>query len=77
MGIWSDVPLTRFENRPTMLAAIESNPLFIAIDMARSVVLYGIAPPSLQWRAMIVWASASFAIGLLFFWKAEESYGHT
>jgi teichoic acid transport system permease protein len=68
-------PLTRFENQPGLLAVIRANPLFIAIDMARSAVLYGRTPPPEQWLTMAAWAVGALVVGLLFFWHAEESYG--
>lgn len=68
-------PLARFEDQPALLAVIRANPLFIAIDMTRSAVLYGLTPPAGQWLAMTGWAVGALVIGLVFFWHAEESYG--
>ncbi|WP_162616441.1 ABC transporter permease [Xylanimonas allomyrinae] len=68
-------PLARFENQPALLAVIRANPLFIAIDMARSVILHGLMPGGAQWLAMSGWAVGALVLGLIFFWKAEESYG--
>lgn len=69
-------PFDRFVgDNPRLLAVLELNPLFIIIDMYRSVLLYGEAPGLRSWLLLTAWAIGTLLIGFLFFWRAEEQYG--
>lgn len=65
----------RFVTNPDVLAILEFNPLFQVLDIVRNCVLYAQVPTWQSWAILSLWALASLAVGLVFFWKAEESYG--
>lgn len=48
-----------------------NNPVFLAIDISRSVLQYGQFPKSEEWIKLIVYAFVSFTCGILFFKKCE------
>lgn len=65
----------RFITQPELLAAIKLNPLFNVIDIIRDCVLYAQIPPWQSWAVLAAWALGTLAVGLVYFWKGEESYG--
>jgi teichoic acid transport system permease protein len=65
----------RFITRPQMLAVIKLNPLFNVIDIVRDCVLYARVPQWQSWAILAAWALGALAVGLVYFWKGEESYG--
>jgi len=65
----------RFIDSPTMLTFIQLNPLFMVLDMSRDLLLYERLPEITSWLKLSGWAAASFLIGLIFFWRGEETYG--
>jgi teichoic acid transport system permease protein len=65
----------RFVTHPSVLAAIKLNPLFNVIDIVRDCVLYARVPQWQSWAILAAWALGALALGLVFFWKGEESYG--
>lgn len=69
-------PFDRFvgEN-PRLLAVLELNPLFIIIDMYRSLLLEGEIPELRSWLLLSTWAVGILLLGFLYFWRAEEHYG--
>lgn len=66
--------LDRFKDHPTILKAMELNPMFIIIDITRDSVLYGITPSLTSWATLTAWSLLLLAVGMMFFWRAEESY---
>jgi teichoic acid transport system permease protein len=65
----------RFITHPQVLAAIRLNPLFNVIDIVRDCVLYARLPQWQSWAILAAWALGALAVGLVYFWKGEESYG--
>ncbi|WP_445154080.1 ABC transporter permease [Arthrobacter sp. Hor0625] len=65
----------RFVTHPQVLALIKLNPLFNVIDIIRDCVLYARVPQWQSWAILAAWALATLAVGLVYFWKGEESYG--
>ncbi|WP_427130785.1 ABC transporter permease [Pseudarthrobacter sp. S9] len=65
----------RFVTQPQILAAIKLNPLFNVIDIVRDCVLYARVPQWQSWAILAAWALGALAVGLVYFWKGEESYG--
>lgn len=65
----------RFVDDPELLAAFESNPAFIVLDMTRDLLLYEILPSADSWLRLAAWAGCAAVIGFLFFWRGEERYG--
>lgn len=66
--------LDRFKDHPTILKIMELNPMFIIIDITRDSVLYGVTPSLTSWVTLIAWSLTLLVVGMLFFWRAEESY---
>lgn len=66
--------LDRFKDHPVILKLMELNPMFIIIDITRDSVLYGVTPSWESWATLTAWASIALVVGMLFFWRAEESY---
>ncbi|WP_113718543.1 ABC transporter permease [Arthrobacter dokdonensis] len=64
----------RFVNEPIILRILQTNPMFIIIDITRDVILYGVTPTWHAWAVLTAWSSIALIVGMLFFWKAEESY---
>lgn len=65
----------RFVTHPQLLTAIKLNPLFNVIDIVRDCVLYARVPQWQSWAILAAWALGALAVGLVYFWKGEESYG--
>lgn len=69
-------PFDRFaETNPQLFAVLELNPLFIIIDMYRSVLLEAEVPALHVWLTLAAWAFGALILGFIFFWRAEEQYG--
>lgn len=66
--------LDRFKDHPTLLRIMEANPMFIIIDITRDSVLYGVTPSWHSWAMLTAWSLVLLIVGMLYFWKAEESY---
>lgn len=65
----------RFVEDPLMLDLLRINPLFNAIDIIRDSVLYHTTPSWQSWAYLIVVSLSTLAVGIIFFWRGEESYG--
>lgn len=68
-------PIERFVGHPTALLIIQLNPLFQVIDMARTVLMDGALPSAASWLILAGWTAVLLVGGLIFFWRAEETYG--
>lgn len=68
-------PIDRFVDHPTVLAIVQSNPIYVALDMYRSVLVSGAFPGAESWLILAGWALGSLAVGFGFFWWNEERYG--
>jgi teichoic acid transport system permease protein len=65
----------KFITHPQILAAMKLNPVFSLIDIVRDCVLYARVPEWQTWANLTVWAFGVAALGMVYFWKGEESYG--
>lgn len=65
----------RFIDHAGLLAIVRLNPLFNVLDIVRDCVLYATLPAWESWAILSAWAFGVLAVGIVFFWKAEESYG--
>ena len=65
----------RFIDQPVMLEIIKLNPLFNVLDIVRDVLLYNTLPDWQSWAVLSCWALGALAIGSVYFWRAEETYG--
>lgn len=64
----------RFISHPMMLNIMEANPMFIIIDITRDCVLYNTVPSLQSWIVLSAWSLSVFVVGMVYFWKGEESY---
>ncbi|MFW0118609.1 ABC transporter permease [Rothia sp. P5764] len=60
-------PIERFINHPTALLVIESNPLFIVLNMYREVLVEGTVPGAYEWLLMVLWVVLLVLVGFIFF----------
>jgi teichoic acid transport system permease protein len=61
-------------NYPELLAVAQLNPVYILLKLARAVLLDGQFTPDL-WITASIWSLVTFAVGVVFFWRAEATYG--
>ncbi|GAB3296434.1 ABC transporter permease [Epidermidibacterium keratini] len=67
----------RFDNHPPLGEIVRNNPLYLILDMNRSVLLYDDVPPLDSWLKLAAWAVGCLVFGLIFFWRAEVKYART
>lgn len=67
-------PIERFLDHPTILAIIQANPIYVVLDMYRSVLIAGLVPDTAQWLQLAAWAVGMLVIGFSLFWWNEERY---
>lgn len=65
----------RFIDHPAILQAMDFNPGYLTIAMYRDAILYQRVPDARMWGILTTWAVGLSAIGYVFFWEKEESYG--
>ncbi|KAD4007141.1 ABC transporter permease [Arthrobacter yangruifuii] len=65
----------RFIDQPVMLKILELNPLFQVLDIVRDCLLYATVPSWQSWAVLSCWALGALAVGAVYFWRAEETYG--
>jgi teichoic acid transport system permease protein len=62
-------------NYPELLSVAQLNPVYVILKLARGVLLSdGQIPPDL-WITASIWSLGTFAVGVVFFWRAEATYG--
>lgn len=69
------IPITNFPLPPAVESIITGNPLFVMLEMYRSLLVYGEAPQGGQWLYLLAWAVGVLVVGFFAFWWAEEKYG--
>ena len=62
-------------NYPQIFAIVKYNPVYDFIEIARGALVKGYTMETDIWIACVAWAVVTFAVGIVFFWKAEEEYG--
>lgn len=65
----------RLADHPSILAAMQFNPMHSYLTLTRNALLYGVDSPIWMWAMGTVWAFGLLIVGFLFFWRGEESYG--
>lgn len=60
---------------PELLTAMQANPMYSFLTLARNSLLYGVDSPLWMWASAIAWSFGLLIVGFLFFWRGEESYG--
>jgi teichoic acid transport system permease protein len=64
----------RFAQDATARAVLEANPMHIYLTLARDALLYARSPSADDWTAGAAWAAGTCGLGLIVFWRGEESY---
>jgi teichoic acid transport system permease protein len=54
---------------------LEINPGAVYVELVRDALLERHNSYHLEWQVAVVWAAATFVVGFVFFWQAEEQYG--
>ena len=67
----------RFIDHPVLLQILQLNPLFNVLDIVRDCLLYAQVPDWQSWAILASWAFGALAIGAVYFWRAEETYGRS
>ncbi len=69
----------RLADHPTLLRIADFHPLHEFLTLARSILLKGESyeVPVEYWLYVSVWSFGVLAIGIVYFWAAEERYGRT
>ncbi|MHA7155894.1 ABC transporter permease [Arthrobacter sp. TMN-50] len=67
--------ITLFDPYPAVRSAIEMNPLYQVLTIVRQSVLYSEVPSWESWAILAAWALGALAVGMTYFWLAEETYG--
>lgn len=67
--------IDRFEAIPWMATLVRSNPMYVLLDMYRTLLLDGIMPDAAAWGTAALWSLGFCVLGALFFWRGEVSYG--
>jgi len=67
--------IERFDSMPAIKTLMEYNPLYNVLHLARECLLYGSVGAWQPWTILTLWATAALAVGAVFFWKGEETYG--
>ncbi|SDS35675.1 ABC transporter permease [Agrococcus carbonis] len=68
-------PIERFVDHPAILAIIQLNPIYVALDMYRMTLISGAVPPFENWLQLAAWAIGGLVVGFTLFWWNEERYG--
>ena len=67
--------IDKFDSVPLLKDIMEYNPLYNVVHLARECILYGSLGSWRAWAILALWSLATLAVGMVFFWKGEESYG--
>lgn len=67
-------PIDRFIDHPTIMAVIEANPIYVVLDLYRTVLIDGAVPPLDEWTMLAAWAFGALLVGFTAFWLDEERY---
>jgi teichoic acid transport system permease protein len=62
-------------NYPELLGIAQLNPVYVLLKLARGVLLLDGQVPADLWITASIWSLATFVVGVVFFWRAEASYG--
>lgn len=67
-------PVERFVSDPTLLAIVKLNPIWILLDMYRTIFIDNQAPDAQSWLMLTAWSLGLCILGYVFFWLKEEFY---
>ncbi|MCC9174276.1 ABC transporter permease [Arthrobacter sp. zg-Y179] len=66
--------IERYNSVPWLKSVVEANPLYLLLTIVRESVLYAETPSWQSWAGLAAWALGAVVIGMVVFWKGEESY---
>ena len=64
-----------FDKLPWVVQVYDFHPLYQVLTMARDALMGGHNYNQHYWLYFSIWSVVTFAVGLVFFWVAEERYG--
>ncbi|WP_162802140.1 ABC transporter permease [Ornithinimicrobium murale] len=67
-------PITRFVQDEFWIAVLQSNPMYLVLDMSRDILLFDALPSARSWMILSAWAVVTPLMAFLYFWQGEESY---
>lgn len=67
-------PIDQFLDHPTVMAVIQANPIYVVLDLYRTVLIDGVVPPVTEWTTLVAWSLGALLIGFTAFWLDEERY---
>jgi len=73
-GIFYSLDLV-LDKHQTLLEVAKLNPVYAYIALVRGVTLSGHESPGSLWWVAAIAAVVALAVGVVFFWRAEERYG--
>ena len=65
----------RFDSHPWLVDLLTLNPMHLVLEITRNALVYGVTPPAQDWLILSAWAFGLLAVGILVFWKGDESHG--
>lgn len=68
-------PIERFINHPVVTMIIQANPIYIFIDLYRTILIDGDPGDFYHWGSLASWSLGLMLVGCLIFWRTEEIYG--
>jgi len=73
-GVFYDID--RFADVPVLREVMLANPFYQYLDSLRTIVLDGQSPSISTLCYITAWSLATFVLGFIFFWSAEERYAN-
>ncbi|MDQ0865778.1 ABC transporter permease [Arthrobacter globiformis] len=67
--------IERFNDMPLVRGIMEYNPLYNVLHLARECLLYGQVGSWRAWAILALWSASALVVGMIFFWRGEETYG--
>lgn len=64
-----------FASNPIIERLYDFHPVYLVIQIARSVLMHGHTVPASHWLTLSLITVIFLVVGTVFFWKAEERYG--
>lgn len=68
-------PIEKFLTHPGVLGVIQANPIYIFLDLYRTILIDGEAGSFYHWGSLLAWSAGLLLVGFWIFWRAEEVYG--
>lgn len=68
-------PIEQFISNPLALAIIHYNPVYVFLNLYRTLLLDGQIGSGQTWLVAGSWALGTFLVGFFIFWRAEEVFG--